>query len=101
MKNINIKNNKTVLAVIPAAVLLAAGIAFFCSRSGSSDKICQENVERLKQLEAADISEIEDQLRQLSERTDLLSMNLPPKKVFLAISLLMYRSNRPFRDVSL
>ncbi len=76
MKNINIKNNKTVLAVIPAAVLLAAGIAFFCSRSGSSDKICQENVERLKQLETADISEIEDQVRQLSEK-DRPAVNEP------------------------
>ena len=64
----NIKNNKTVLAVIPAAVLLTAGIAFFCLRSNGSDKICQENVERLKQLETADISSIEEEIRVLSEK---------------------------------
>lgn len=64
----NLKTNKTVLAVIPAVVVLAAGIAFFCSRSGSSDKQCQETVDRLKQLETADISSIEDEIRTLSEK---------------------------------
>lgn len=56
----NIKNNKTILAVIPAVVVLAAGVAFFCSRSGNTDKQCQETVERLQKLETADISSIED-----------------------------------------
>lgn len=64
----NLKINKTVLAVIPAVVVLAAGVAFFCSRSGSADKQCQETVDRLKQLETADISSIEDEIRTLSER---------------------------------
>ena len=64
----NLKINKPVLAVIPAAVLLAAGIAFFCSRTDSTAKQCQDTVERLKQLETADISGIEEQLRTLSEK---------------------------------
>ena len=64
----NIKNNKTILAVIPAVVVLAAGVAFFCSRSSNSDKLCQETVTRLKQLEAADISDTESQLRLLAEK---------------------------------
>ena len=64
----NIKNNKTILAVIPAVVVLAAGVAFFCSRSGNTDKQCQETVERLQKLETADISSIEDAIRALSEK---------------------------------
>ncbi len=64
----NIKNNKIILAVIPATILLAAGVAFFCSRSSNSDKLCQETVTRLKQLEAADISDTESQLRLLAEK---------------------------------
>lgn len=64
----NIKNNKTILAVIPAVVVLAAGVAFFCSRSGNTDKQCQETVERLQKLETADISSIEDEIRALSEK---------------------------------
>ena len=57
----NIKNNKTIL-------VLAAGVAFFCSRSGNTDKQCQETVERLQKLETADISSIEDAIRALSEK---------------------------------
>lgn len=64
----NIKNNKIILAVIPATILLAAGVAFFCSRSSNSDKLCQEAVTRLEQLEAADISDTESQLRLLAEK---------------------------------
>ena len=64
----NFKNNKTILAVIPAVVVLAAGVAFFCSHSDGSDKQCQETVDRLKQLETADISSIEDQIRALNEK---------------------------------
>lgn len=64
----NIKNNKIILAVIPATILLAAGVAFFCSRSSNSDKLCQETVTRLEQLEAADISDTESQLRLLAEK---------------------------------
>ena len=61
----NIKNNKTILAVIPAVVVLAAGVAFF---SGNTDNQCQETVERLQKLETADISSIEDAIRALSEK---------------------------------
>ena len=64
----NIKNNKIILAVIPATILLAAGVAFFCSRSSNSDKLCQETLTRLEQLEAADISDTENQLRLLAEK---------------------------------
>lgn len=64
----NIKNNKIILAVIPATILLAAGVSFFCSRSSNSDKLCQEAVTRLEQLEAADISDTESQLRLLAEK---------------------------------
>ena len=64
----NIKNNKIILAVIPATILLATGVAFFCSRSSNSDKLCQEAVTRLEQLEAADISDTESQLRLLAEK---------------------------------
>ena len=53
----NIKNNKTILAVIPAVVVLAAGVAFFCSRSGNTDKQCQETVERLQKLEDVQIKQ--------------------------------------------
>ena len=48
--------------------MLAAGVAFFCSRSGNTDKQCQETVERLQKLETADISSIEDAIRALSEK---------------------------------
>lgn len=64
----NLKNNKIILAVIPATILLAAGVSFFCSRSSNSDKLCQEAVTRLEQLEAADISNTESQLRLLAEK---------------------------------
>lgn len=64
----NTKNNKIILAVIPATILLAAGVSFFCSRSSNSDKLCQEAVTRLEQLEAADISDTESQLRLLAEK---------------------------------
>ena len=64
----NIKNNKIILAVIPATILLAAGVSFFCSRSSNSDKLCQEAVTRLEQLEAADISDTESQLRLIAEK---------------------------------
>lgn len=64
----NIKNNKIILAVIPATILLAAGVSFFCSQSSNSDKLCQEAVTRLEQLEAADISDTESQLRLLAEK---------------------------------
>lgn len=64
----NIKNNKIILAVIPATILLAAGVSFFCSRSSNSDKLCQETVTRLEQLEATDISDTESQLRLLAEK---------------------------------
>lgn len=64
----NIKNNKIILAVIPATILLAAGVSFFCSRSSNSDKLCQEAVTRLEQLEVADISDTESQLRLLAEK---------------------------------
>lgn len=64
----NIKNNKIILAVIPATILLAAGVSFFCSRSSNSDKLCQKAVTRLEQLEAADISDTESQLRLLAEK---------------------------------
>lgn len=64
----NLKNNKIILAVIPATILLAAGVSFFCSRSSNSDKLCQEAVTRLEQLEAADISDTESQLRLLAEK---------------------------------
>ena len=64
----NTKNNKIILAVIPATILLAAGVSFFCSRSSYSDKLCQEAVTRLEQLEAADISDTESQLRLLAEK---------------------------------
>ena len=64
----NIKNNKIILAVIPATILLAAGVAFFCSRSSNLDKLCQETVTRLEQLESADISDTESQLRLLAEK---------------------------------
>lgn len=64
----NIKNNKIILAVIPATILLAAGVSFFCSQSSNSDKLCQESVTRLEQLEAADISDTESQLRLLAEK---------------------------------
>ena len=80
----NIKNNKTILAVIPAVVVLAAGVAFFCSRSGNTDKQCQETVERLQKLETADISSIED-----------------ARRVFLAIFSQMYKLNRHFRELLL
>ena len=60
--------NKIILAVIPATILLAAGVSFFCSRSSNSDKLCQESVTRLEQLEAADISDTESQLRLLAEK---------------------------------
>ena len=56
----SLKNNKTILAVIPVTVVLAAGIAFFCSHSGNSSSQCSQNVERLKELETADISAIEE-----------------------------------------
>ena len=79
----NIKNNKTILAVIPAVVVLAAGVAFFCSRSGNTDKQCQETVERLQKLETADNSSIED------------------ARVFLAIFSQMYKLNRHFRELLL
>lgn len=64
----SLKNNKTILAVIPVTVVLAAGIAFFCSHSGNSSSQCSQNVERLKELETADISAIEEQVRSLSEK---------------------------------
>lgn len=64
----NIKNNKIILAVIPATILLAAGVSFFCSQSSNSDKLYQEAVTRLEQLEAADISDTESQLRLLAEK---------------------------------
>ena len=95
----NIKNNKTILAVIPAVVVLAAGVAFFCSRSGNTDKQCQETVERLQKLETADISSIEDAIRALSEKES------PPdrtqRRVFLAIFSQMYKLNRHFRELLL
>lgn len=67
MKTIK-KYNKPVIAVIPAAVLLAAGVAFFCSRPNATEALCQNTVAQLKQLETADISATEELLRSLSEK---------------------------------
>ena len=91
----NIKNNKTILAVIPAVVVLAAGVAFFCSRSGNTDKQCQETVERLQKLETADISRSVHFPRKKSppDRTQ--------RRVFLAIFSQMYKLNRHFRELLL
>ena len=94
----NIKNNKTILAVIPAVVVLAAGVAFFCSRSGNTDKQCQETVERLQKLETADISSIEDAIRALSEKEKPTGSD---SEVFLAIFSQMYKLNRHFRELLL
>lgn len=95
----NIKNNKTILAVIPAVVVLAAGVAFFCSRSGNTDKQCQETVERLQKLETADISSIEDAIRALSEKEKPTGSD--SERVFLAIFSQMYKLNRHFRELLL
>lgn len=96
----NTKNNKIILAVIPATILLAAGVSFFCSRSSNSDKLCQEAVTRLEQLEAADISDTESQLRLLAEK-DSRHLLPPLKREFWVTSSQMYRLNRCFRALLL
>ena len=59
------KQFPVILAVIPAAVLVAAGITFFNSRPTPEEEYCKENAALLASLEKADISDTEQQLLEL------------------------------------
>ena len=65
MKKRKRKQFPVILAVIPAAVLVAAGIAFLNSRSTSEEEYCKKNATLLASLEKADISATEQQLQEL------------------------------------
>ena len=68
MKKRKRKQFPVILAVIPAAVLVAAGIAFLNSRSTSEEEYCKKNAALLASLEKADISATEQQLQELQNR---------------------------------
>lgn len=63
------KTNKSkfILAAIPIGLALAGGIAFLCTHFSPEDDSCQENVARLQELEASDISQTEKQLQELKK----------------------------------
>ena len=72
MKN---KDFNKLLLLIPAGLILVGSIVFLYSRPGSGDdRICQENVSKLQELENADIAQTEQQLQNLkkSEEDDSL-----------------------------
>ena len=72
MKN---KDFNKLLLLIPAGLILVGSIVFLYSRPGSGDdRICQENVAKLQELENADIAQTEQQLQNLkkSEEDDSL-----------------------------
>ena len=72
MKN---KDFNKLLLLIPAGLILVGSIVFLYSRPGSGDdRICQENVTKLQELENADIAQTEQQLQNLkkSEEDDSL-----------------------------
>ena len=72
MKN---KDFNKLLLLIPAGLILVGSIVFLYSRPDSGDdRICQENVSKLQELENADIAQTEQQLQNLkkSEEDDSL-----------------------------
>lgn len=62
------KKLKLFLVTIPIGLALAGGIVFFCTHFYTEDDSCQENVVRLQELEASDITQTEKQLQELKKK---------------------------------
>ena len=54
-------------AAVSVGMILAGSLLFFCMRTPSEDPVCADTVARLQQLEAADISQTEEQLKALRQ----------------------------------
>ena len=72
-KNLITLNKPVLAAAIPVCLIAAGSLLFFGMRTPSEDSTCQDTVARLQQLESADISGLEEQLKALRPQSTALT----------------------------